>query len=70
MAEGEIFENLTLRIKFRALAKMILCKIEAPMARLLESSKANFLKIMPLRINFRALPKMNLCKTEAPMARV
>ena len=47
---------------------MIVCKIEAPMARVLESPKANFLKIRPLRINFRGLAKMILCKTEVPKA--
>ena len=60
----------SLRINFRALAKMIVCKTEVPMARVRESPRANFSKIRPLRINFRALAKMILCKTDAPMTSV
>ena len=48
-----------LRINFRALAKMILCKTDAPMASFWGSPKANFLEIRSLRVNFRALAKID-----------
>ena len=52
-----------------ALAKMISCKTEAPMAMVLGSQKATFFKIRPLRINLMAVARMILWKTDAPMGR-
>ena len=50
---------IPLRINFRALAKMILCK-RGPSGKGLGVTEGEILKIIPLRINFRALAKMIL----------